>query len=764
MKNFFLSHKKIIIAVIAGVCIFAILIPLFIWGIENDISDETATYSDIKIFSGNETDLLEQSIISSEWTADALKVCVDKGSPLSALNKDDVFVITEGSSDVFGEVYFGEIKSKNKKDDNYFIEIVTPAADEVFDSIDMDCNVDMSLENIATISAVDGVVLEQLDELNAVSQCKTNGAFLPMNNSEMIDFDVKGDDIVFDLNVDILDLLKKQGVGSETEIHAERITTADKANNTNVYYTDTGLCYHRETCQCLSKSKYLTSLKDAVFEKELCACRICEAPVLVYDDYAEKISASASLKLEGQVVLKDLSFGIVGREGDDWSVKNGFSDLSVKTGGVLEAEATLTGNFNGSLSGTSSRLTIWGDKNNPKLYLEGLNEKLLPLVFITWNGGTVSVKVGPACDEVHAPLTVGLMLYTDIYGKITASTEVYCSYTKKLSCQYDVFRNGEFVEAEDALKIEDSSDVNWYIKAEAEADVDVRTLNVSTMVYIGNMNILEFCLTRFGIDGKGNIVLNASNISAFNSLAANAELCVYAEYFDLDFKMKLKHRDKEEGFDFNPEPIIRLELAKYEYSYENSVDIVVDAINYEKDVIPVYIEGYGGYTDAYGKHKVRLPELTISSPMAEAFNNKIYTEFYEYYDILINNREEHRIYDIDYDYKVYDDFLSIVVEEGGGVQAGGGWQTNHVYYFDLFKNEEITFDEYLERMGLDKKTLTEKIMNHDEYSQIEFLPNPDNGINITDVMIEKDNVIIYYDAVGYFDWGCATFKMNIFEE
>ena len=239
------------------------------------------------------------------------------------------------------------------------------------------------------------------------------------------DYDIDGNDIVLTFELDILKLLQDEGIIKADDSDGETVRTSD-ANSMTVYYTDTGVCYHRETCHCLAKSKYSVSLKDAVHERKLRACKICKAPILLYDDVSDYVDSSEELKLDGQVSLLDLSFDILGKKGKDWTVSQGFDDISLQTKGKLRAEATLKGDFEATIQRNQTTASI-GDDEDWKITLEGLEEKLFPIAFITWNGGNFSFRVGPESDEVSAPFTIGLMIYTDIYGNITAGTEIFCS-------------------------------------------------------------------------------------------------------------------------------------------------------------------------------------------------------------------------------------------------------------------------------------------------------------------------------------------------
>ncbi len=526
--------------------------------------------SEVSVYTGKKAENVEKNIVYAEPTDDGTILKVTDKSPLASLEEGDVFILEGDSDSTFGELYFGKIEYASENNGEFTYEIVTPTIDEVFESIDFDMDSKMTSDNITSFTAVEGVNIKSAEEAGLCnpyqydklsSDEKSEYELSPLDSKDGVSVTLGKKDIVLELNVDILKLLENAGVISKTSSQAKRITSADEANDTTVFYTDTGLCYHRSNCHCLAKSKYDISLKDAVFEEELKACRICNAPILIYDDWGEKISSSAELKLTGSVALHDLSFAIKGKNGKDWTAKQGFDNLSLQTNGDFVAKTEITGNFKATLSGTSSRLILWGDEKNPKIYFDGLNEKLLPIAFITWDGGRFSARVGAASDEVDMPFTVGLMIYSDIYGNITASTEFFCEYNRSLDYKFDVFKNGDFVAVKDngLSNSENTSSFDWYFKAEASAEVDFEALGASLMLYIGNMNVLDFCLARTGMEIDGKLNVDTTEWEQGSSgIEAKLDLCLYLEMFDLDFKIKYKSWD--DALEVNPDPLVRIEL------------------------------------------------------------------------------------------------------------------------------------------------------------------------------------------------------------
>ena len=509
-------------------------------------------------------------------------------------------------------------------------ELQTPCIDEVLSDPSISSEAVLGYDNITDFYAVDGVSISEYGA-EAARLGYSGGAMGNVNENYIVPLGITSsftnNSVALTIEVDILKLLRDSGaVSSEADEKKEheQIETEEEAELITVYYTDTGLCYHRETCQCLAKSKYPTMLNTAIFVKGLRPCKICKPPIAVYDapqedtegdastgenNFNSNISTSSELKLTGTVTLKDLGFKIEGKGGKTWKLNQGFDDLSVEISGDLIAQTTLSGNFSMDIEGESTQLVLWGDKDNPKIYLEGLNEKLLPLAFITYNGGSFGIRTGKNSADLSAPFTVGLMIYTDLQGNISASAEMFCTYTRSLDYDFDVFKNGKFVASKNK-DISDTSvkdDFDYGLAAEVAAEADFQTLGASVMLYIGNMNVLELGLVTTGVEADGTLAFDSEKIEQGNSgLTVDAELAVYIEMLDLNFRFK--YHSWEDALSADPAPLLRFELLRLEYqssdtpvsgSQELVLEIRSDGIqNPDGTYLPDYyaVVGIGTYS------------------------------------------------------------------------------------------------------------------------------------------------------------------------
>ncbi|MBE6601314.1 MAG: leucine-rich repeat domain-containing protein [Ruminococcaceae bacterium] len=578
--------KKRIIAIIACVLVVALLIPTAIFLVPQiwDKSDAVGTTDVpdsgdpaepeivVNTYSRQETQKIEQKLISVEQENDRMNLVLETGSALESLETGDVFLLQGDAESAFGELYFGKVESMTEEDGKVVCKVVTPKMDEVFDSIEItDATTELGFDNISDFVTLDGV---SISRIGSVTDTRGNtSSSMPLSSSSDITYSNVNGGIKVDFEVDILKLLKESGKIKTTSTEAERVTEADKAKIMTVYYTDTGSCYHRATCHCLAKSKHATDLDSAATDMRLRACQICDPPVLTYDDLGEKISTEASLTLKGSASLENLGLGILGGKGKEWSVKDGFENLSLKTYGNITANATLQGNFDLELSGTSTRQVLWGDEDDPSLYLDGLNEKLLPIAFFTWKGGAFSVRTGPTSDKVSGVFTIGVMIYTDLQGNVKAGTTLTCSYNRSLEYQMDIFRNGEFVALTDngMADAENESNFDMSLKAEMQAEGDLQAFNASVMIYIGNVNVLEFALVKIGVEGNGTLAFDSTNWDDDNhGFTVEAKVTVYVELFDLAIKMKYNKWFGE--WEHDPDPLCRWDIATFEVKTPASDD------------------------------------------------------------------------------------------------------------------------------------------------------------------------------------------------
>ncbi len=204
------------------------------------------------------------------------------------------------------------------------------------------------------------------------------------------------------------------------------------------------------------------------------------------------------------------------------------------------------------------------------------------------------------------------------------------------------------------------------------------------------------------------------------------------------------------------------EKPKNEVEEENeeNVDIsgiVVDAVKYEKNIIPV--EGLEDMGYEKYKHKVILPKITKDSKNATAFNKKIYNQFSGVIEILKNNQEYARMYDIDYEYKTHKKILGITVINSSCIQAGGGDSRYYTYYYDLENDCEITFSKYLSKFGFDKTSIMNLIKKSSEYATEFDYVYDQSHVTLKDCIIGDKEMIVVFNNSESMD-GYSMLKMK----
>lgn len=540
---------------------------------------------DVKCFDKDDTNAIENAVISSGQDGDNLLLEMRNDSPLLSLNEGEIFALQGFTDSAFGDSYFGKIVYKNDTGATSVVAIQTPEVHELFDDLDMDILQYLDYSTIADFQAVEGVTL---CEPEATLEAPKNGMqveSLSAGSGVTLEDGDKKKGIGLQLNIDLLKLLKEYGKsGSDQSIFRE--ATKNEAKLVTVYTTDTGVCYHNEDCFYLKKSKNQTTLDQAAAQG-LRPCTVCQ-PYYINDEEHQFASVEKELKLTGVVRLTDLSFGVVGKNGKKWELKQGFEDLSVQTGGTLYANAKLTGNCKLKFEGETTSITVDGLGDNPFLTIEGLKEKMLPFAYCTWNGATFQVTGAPDGDDPwNAPVSIGILFYTDLYGEISFGFELNCEYTKPISKSFDIYKNGKFlgIGAEKEKVYADAKDENsngkltWSAKAELAGDITFEALGASVMLYVGNVNLLELSVATLAANVKGSVGFDSTKLDNDTyGFYAEGDARIYLEMF------KLKIKASAEGLggileleaDCTLGPLINLNIWQLNKQTERDIVLVLD--------------------------------------------------------------------------------------------------------------------------------------------------------------------------------------------
>ena len=129
---------------------------------------------------------------------------------------------------------------------------------------------------------------------------------------------------------------------------------------------------------------------------------------------------------------------------------------------------------------------------------------------------------------------------------------------------------------------------------------------------------------------------------------------------------------------------------------------VVCALEYSKAVIATPLSQEIGWSAVDYTHTIRIPAINIGSANASYFNAKLYNEFSDYLEILKNNQEDDLIIGRNYVYKIFAGYIAIIGIFTEAVQCGGVGISYVGYYYDATEDREITFDEYLDKVGVSR--------------------------------------------------------------
>ena len=185
-----------------------------------------------------------------------------------------------------------------------------------------------------------------------------------------------------------------------------------------------------------------------------------------------------------------------------------------------------------------------------------------------------------------------------------------------------------------------------------------------------------------------------------------------------------------------------------EDTYIDMDNPVIDALNYEREVIPVAPE-YDDYADT--KHIIILPKINGNTENVIAFNEKIFESYEDTYNMLLNYEEESSLITIDYYYTVQNGILSIIVEDISGLQFSEYYATYDCYYYDLENDRELTMSEYLDNLGTTEDELKTRFEKTDEYKEFNASCIEMNGhgcdTEIIGCAIDEYNayIVVYYD-------------------
>ncbi len=172
---------------------------------------------------------------------------------------------------------------------------------------------------------------------------------------------------------------------------------------------------------------------------------------------------------------------------------------------------------------------------------------------------------------------------------------------------------------------------------------------------------------------------------------------------------------------------------------------VLDKIDYKKPIVGYTDMGNGPVVDkenagAYGNHVIRVPYIAgIETEEITNLNGKIYNEAEKYYNILLNGQEGMNTYNIDYYFAQNEKAISIILEINIGEQMVGGTTFYKGYYYDCENHVEITFDDYILKMGYTKESFNSMLL---ALKSKYFTLTEKEVKNVVEVAISEDKIYL----------------------
>jgi len=193
-----------------------------------------------------------------------------------------------------------------------------------------------------------------------------------------------------------------------------------------------------------------------------------------------------------------------------------------------------------------------------------------------------------------------------------------------------------------------------------------------------------------------------------------------------------------------------------ETNIEVTSDIVIDAVNYSREIISVFEwMDYSGYN-----HTIRIPKINLSSENAQNFNNKIYNDHAAPYEVLLNYHEEQMIYHVNYTYKLYEDVVGIIVEFTGGPQAAGAEIRRSYYYYDVKNDKEISLDEYINALGYTTNELESILKKMEDISGYEAHSNLGDNPKLEACIADTESTLVVFTNAAYTMDGTTSYEVQ----
>ncbi len=501
----------------------------------------------VTMYTADDATKINSEISNVRITTSDVCISVKKDSDFNELGKGDIFFLEGSEETPFGETYIGKVVSKSTGKDSTEYVLETPMVDEVFDVLTFSMDETLTADDITTIEAVPGVTITKTDDYSGeFDNPVMTSSTLPGATAQTLDHKTSdsivasdtekkplegslGDKLLIDYTVDIFEIF---GLNEEqSPSQKNKVYKKNESGRINVYTTKTGKCYHNENCRYLSKSKIEQSLLLAV-EDEYRPCTVCVPPIISDDD--DVLSLEPTLEITGKIGFDSFDFGVI----YDINLLSGegVKDLSVWANANFVLDATLKSEIQLELSARKTQYSFSDVK------LQGLKEKMFPIAFIGYNGAFTPVVSGN--DQIRmltgaVPITVGFIVFVDIYGNVSLTSQVSFTYNKNFNVNMTIVRNGEWVF--EGTKDDADPDCKFTLSTELSGDADIHA-GASLNLYVFNLNLLELSIIRVGFEAEGMLGIEFSTEGTIANSFFDYDKYIYAraylKLFGFDVKLK----------------------------------------------------------------------------------------------------------------------------------------------------------------------------------------------------------------------------------
>lgn len=139
--------------------------------------------------------------------------------------------------------------------------------------------------------------------------------------------------------------------------------------------------------------------------------------------------------------------------------------------------------------------------------------------------------------------------------------------------------------------------------------------------------------------------------------------------------------------------------------------VVITGAVYEYPVIDAF-QG-GPYLDGDGNpwmHTFTYPALTVDTPNANAFNQKLAAFAWDERKKAETGKAENIIYGLSYEVMVRDNVVGLILHLWTSPQYSEGYSTPYCFYYDLYLDKELNKEEYLYRVGASEQMMLEHLL------------------------------------------------------